>query len=275
MPHDILNTFISESLLEKFVEQASSLYGVRMMTYNVHQMLHLADSVRQLGPLWAHSAFVFESGNGRMVSSIHAANGAPLQILERLAVAQEVELLMQQVDFSQPVEAVCNAMLQPRHVQQISVDQGATMLGQAKHVSSLSASEADALRSVGLNEQFKVGEFFRFVLNGTVFTSEAYSREKRHQSSVIITGNSQLFMIRRILQIAGGTSTVCVLLCTEVVVLPSTAQFPCYVKECFVSRSGVLTAIQIQDICSVCVFFKLDDVAKSYLCNLPNRIERD
>ena len=38
--------------------------GERYYTANVHQLLHLADSVRYLGPLWAHSTFPFEDTNG-------------------------------------------------------------------------------------------------------------------------------------------------------------------------------------------------------------------
>jgi hypothetical protein len=31
---------------------------------NVHGLLHLPESVSDIGPLWAHSCFPFESGNG-------------------------------------------------------------------------------------------------------------------------------------------------------------------------------------------------------------------
>ncbi|KAG0417140.1 hypothetical protein HPB47_005858 [Ixodes persulcatus] len=53
----------AESLLKRFVDQVLRLYNTKMMTFNMHQLLHLAKSVRDLGPLWAHSAFVFETGN--------------------------------------------------------------------------------------------------------------------------------------------------------------------------------------------------------------------
>ena len=34
------------------------------MTLNVHQLVHLADSVRYLGPLYTHSCFPYEDKNG-------------------------------------------------------------------------------------------------------------------------------------------------------------------------------------------------------------------
>ncbi|XP_075553504.1 uncharacterized protein LOC142586137 [Dermacentor variabilis] len=72
----------AESLLRNFVSRCEALYGVTFMTYNVHALLHLGNCTRSLGPLWAHSAFVFEGGNGYIVRQISAAKGLPDQIIE-------------------------------------------------------------------------------------------------------------------------------------------------------------------------------------------------
>ncbi|XP_064462710.1 uncharacterized protein LOC135373439 [Ornithodoros turicata] len=55
----------ADELLKDFVGRCIALYGEAFMTFNVHALLHLAASAKFLGPLWAHSAFVFEGGNGR------------------------------------------------------------------------------------------------------------------------------------------------------------------------------------------------------------------
>lgn len=52
------------------------------MTFNVHQLLHLAKNVKQLGPLWSHLTFISESGSGTLLKLVSDANGVPLQILE-------------------------------------------------------------------------------------------------------------------------------------------------------------------------------------------------
>ena len=56
------------------------------MTYNVHSLLHLARSVYHSGPLWAHNAFSFESGNGGLLKVIHAAKGIHDQICRRISL---------------------------------------------------------------------------------------------------------------------------------------------------------------------------------------------
>lgn len=120
-----------------------------MMTFNVHQLLHLAKSVSMIGPLWAHSAFVFESGNGRVVSCITAAKGASQQVLERIAVTQEVELLLDQLHLPESVSTVCRDMLgYPRNRASKTV-QGASLLGRGKGVSRFSCEEQAALEAVG------------------------------------------------------------------------------------------------------------------------------
>lgn len=56
--------------LEKFANDFEVLYGKSNVTINIHLIRHLATCVRNLGPLWVHSAFVFESNNGVICKSI-------------------------------------------------------------------------------------------------------------------------------------------------------------------------------------------------------------
>lgn len=49
--------------LEKFVIDFEKLYSKNKMLYNVHLLKHLADTVKESGPLWAYSNFNFEDHN--------------------------------------------------------------------------------------------------------------------------------------------------------------------------------------------------------------------
>lgn len=53
----------AEYALKKYVAQVEGLFGLGEMTMNVHLLTHLPDAVRWWGPLWAFSAFAFESNN--------------------------------------------------------------------------------------------------------------------------------------------------------------------------------------------------------------------
>ncbi|KAG0415123.1 hypothetical protein HPB47_007705 [Ixodes persulcatus] len=87
-PHGIKR---AEELLRDFVGRCKGHHGVASLTFNVHQLLHLPNSVRQLAKLWAQSAFVFERGNGKLVALVSAAKGLPDQIVERVVMSQQLE----------------------------------------------------------------------------------------------------------------------------------------------------------------------------------------
>ncbi|XP_077547661.1 uncharacterized protein LOC144159876 [Haemaphysalis longicornis] len=74
----------SSKLLAQFVVRLQFLYEENHMTYNVHQLLHLAKSAHLFGPLWAHSCFSFESNMGRLLKLVTSSNGVALQIATRL-----------------------------------------------------------------------------------------------------------------------------------------------------------------------------------------------
>lgn len=55
---------IARDQLNEFVDSFETLYGQSNVTINTHLIRHLAESVINLGPLWAHCAYSFEANNG-------------------------------------------------------------------------------------------------------------------------------------------------------------------------------------------------------------------
>jgi len=49
--------------------------GERYMTVCLHSLMHLPDCVRNLGPLWSHSCFAFESANGELLKLFSGSTG--------------------------------------------------------------------------------------------------------------------------------------------------------------------------------------------------------
>lgn len=50
------------------------------MTINVHNLLHLPETVKNLGPLWAHSCFAFEAVNGELLKLFHGSQKVEKQV---------------------------------------------------------------------------------------------------------------------------------------------------------------------------------------------------
>ena len=70
----------------------SALYSAGKETINIHSLLHLADDVRNLGPLWTHSCFPFESYNGNLLKLFHGTQNVELQIVSS-AITQSLPSL--------------------------------------------------------------------------------------------------------------------------------------------------------------------------------------
>ncbi|XP_064476101.1 uncharacterized protein LOC135390007 [Ornithodoros turicata] len=274
---DLRLFYFLEGLLQEFVARHASINGNTKMTFNIHQLLHLTKCAEALGPLWAHSAFVFEGGNGVLLKYVTAAKGAPNQVLERVAMLQELDLILSCVTLSPRVGRICENMLGYKRIQSATQLDEASLLGRPKHVTNLTRVEKSALQQVCTACPQSGLEYYRIVVKDIVLHSQNYSKPCKSDSSVIVTKQNEFLQIRRILQVSDSGHPKCVLLCKNILVrdTPEVARFPSYLKECCVSPQETLRAIPISEVYSVCLFISFPREEKAYVCTLPNRIEKD
>ncbi|KAJ8673572.1 hypothetical protein QAD02_004834 [Eretmocerus hayati] len=76
-----------------FVTQTEFFYGPAMMTFNVHQLLHAAQSVLDWGPFWARSGYCFESNNGTLKEHIHSPKGVINQLCRYVSMKQSALIM--------------------------------------------------------------------------------------------------------------------------------------------------------------------------------------
>ena len=67
------------------------------MSYNIHQLLHLAESVANWGPLWCHSTFSFEAGNHNLLKAIKCSKGVTFQIIRFVEINHTATVLKERV----------------------------------------------------------------------------------------------------------------------------------------------------------------------------------
>lgn len=76
--------------LKSFVDEYEMLYGKKKMVYNIHLLLHLVDSARKYGPLWAYSLFPYENMNGFLKKCIKGPNEPLLQVNNKYIIMNKV-----------------------------------------------------------------------------------------------------------------------------------------------------------------------------------------
>ena len=93
--YDELNK--ADEYLREFVGLTQNKYGLRAITSILHQVLHIAASVRDFGPLFAHSTFPFESANFQMVKSIKCAKGVVSQVVRNINLQYVTQILKRHI----------------------------------------------------------------------------------------------------------------------------------------------------------------------------------
>lgn len=80
----------AEIMLDKFVKEHQVLFGKENMVMVIHLLQHLSESVRQLGPLWCHSAFPFERNNGCLLKKVNGTTDVLHQMSTKYALSKSL-----------------------------------------------------------------------------------------------------------------------------------------------------------------------------------------
>jgi hypothetical protein len=95
--HILLSSHIASSdllaadkMLTVFYEKVLDLYPQEICTMNVHSVMHLVETVKNLGPLWSYSCFGFESMNGHLKKHCHGTRNVLPQLARNFRFHQAV-----------------------------------------------------------------------------------------------------------------------------------------------------------------------------------------
>uniref|UniRef100_A0ABD2W9L0 THAP-type domain-containing protein n=1 Tax=Trichogramma kaykai TaxID=54128 RepID=A0ABD2W9L0_9HYME len=103
--------------LHTFVSEIESVYeDVRLMTFNVHQLLHVCTSVGNWGPVWSNSTFSFESANHYVLKSIKCAKNVSEQVMRYVKMCHNVSVLEKHICRTAENEVMryCNDILRSK-----------------------------------------------------------------------------------------------------------------------------------------------------------------
>lgn len=165
----------SQSLLDSFVEQYQVLYGLRHMSFNLHLIRHLPEIVRDFGPLWTTSCFMFENLNGILKSLVHGTQYAGLQVQNNFEIFSQLSTL---VDNLQPgrLRDFCMKMMSPNARLHISerIDHDTCIVGTMKssgNTVSFSRLKVKSCLYVCRSEREtkRNSSFVSYKLDGTVY----------------------------------------------------------------------------------------------------------
>ncbi|KAK3917853.1 AP-1 complex subunit mu-1 [Frankliniella fusca] len=183
----------------QFVVAIDELYGKSNVTFSIHLLTHLKQSVENFGQPWTHSAFIFESFNSEIKNSVKSSNGAAIQILTNMQLNEAIRRLKdslhefmneKQKNYLDSVTKVGN-----RLASSDIVVGPAHLLGKPKKC-VLSPEALTALQRsscVWRKNDFLI--YDRCVLSGEVFHSTGYLKASKQNNSMALLESGQYFEI--------------------------------------------------------------------------------
>lgn len=197
-----------------FVRDTEKLYGEMHISFNLHLLTHLADSVINWGPLWSHSAFLFEDFYQEILKYIRSSQGVSTQVVdsfrERYVMNNLMYLYPDQLTSKQKdyLSKTLNKKLRPSPTLHL---EGISMLGNAKITTKITRECFFAFQRININipNDTVIQQYFRAYINGEVIHSKQYSRVNRRCNYFIMTNNYEIFEIKSFIVLKNQNSLKC------------------------------------------------------------------
>lgn len=272
----------AEAMLFNFCADFECLYEKCFMTLNIHQLVHLADSVRALGPLYTHSCFSFEDKNGLLLKMIQGTQNIDSQIVTGVSFVQKIPELKQRflentVEGSK-LEKLLNAIEYPNLlIRGEMIERGVYILGGVK-LRDLLEDEytkfCDFLGYAPVNEKFRTFkriDFFNYIIYGL-----HYKRMTKRDNSTVMymDGNDVCFGRVRFFLLVTVHDKTTVLALTEKL---ESLHYSENLHVLKVQKTDEFHYIPIKTIKEGCMFLEVQsnhDIT-CYVCRFPNKLESD
>lgn len=275
----------ADACMLKFVTNFRQLYGHANMSYNVHQLSHLTQTVIDWGPLSGYSTYTFEGFNQVLLKLFHGTQAIPSQIANSFLLYQAMKRISNNSADSCSGDA-CHSFMDAQL-------NGYAPMKKSKRVGDkVNVLGASYFRKLSVEERYLLelhsddllyddgdGEFFtKAVVNGNLFHCLNYTRDSRKKNYIVGLRNGSIveLVVFAIIQ-----NTICIAFARGV----KSERYWLYAddNECghlcnhIKKVVGVETALEIVELTNIIdKYAVIDDRDKStFIAKLPNMVDRD
>ena len=252
------------------------------MSANIHLLLHLTQCVRELGPLWVHSCFYFESQNGILKSLVHGTQHVEKQIISSFSYQKNLpslanELIPEDSIYMEVFDQLHLCRHVPKH-NCTKIFDDVYLLGKPTNP-TLTQSEVNACIDYDISSCVI---YSRIKVNDILIHACYWNRGKKSNSAIAYYNKDHSKIEYDIVQ-----KIVYIFHCNEIFLLVtqlaahSTSlslgghRIP-HILTCNPPSDLDVVAVKVTDICSPCVFMSFTDVTdKTFISVLANVLERD
>lgn len=282
-----------EVMLNYYVCMFSVLYGEAHMGINIHSLVHLTDTVKDLGPLFVFSCFPYESLNGDLKVLFHGTQSIDKQIASAVSKLLKLPTLISKIDQSSPVGTFLSSLRGCAGTTGICV-------GDNKILGSMKQKTLDRLQMRALGTCADIIDnramtFLRFCRGPKVFSCLLYQRQFVRNSSVVVFSHHESLCYGQVQFYIKYPMCVCIsmpCICSKYYAIlkmfeetddvklledsgPTQATLY-HIKVCKrLSPNANLIVVPISNIIDVCVFMEFLDQDVVFISQAPNQLESD
>jgi len=189
----------SRKCIYKFVSRIPEMYGSEHVSYNVHILTHLPDAVLNWGPLWCHSAFVFEDIIGFLKSMYHGTQLIPKQIFKYFSAWNKLHNYTALLEHSHEsvVDMFCRLSASDKSSWHGTGNH--TFAGLRKSSTNISEFQLAALKDflqLDYSSSITYQSFDRFLIKDKVFSTDGYASNFRRNNSFVLLTNGCFAFIK-------------------------------------------------------------------------------
>ena len=280
----------ADRLLDSFCKSFSNLYHPRFHTLKVHQLLHLVDDVRDLGPLYTHSCFAFEDKNGFLLKLIHGTQFIDSQIISAVSITQKLPELREKC-----VPKGSEIDLLYKDLNRSSKSKYRTEI--LPNIYALSATYQVCLGIVELNalekylgfscpkEQFWAFNRLEIALSSSIVCGLAYKCLRKRNCAVVkyCVNNMWAFAMVKFFvkyEVAFAKELKFLAIAHPISVLNHNPKI--HITRVTFSSLEEIVVFNVEDICTNCLYISVKvapdgsrDHSVAYVCEFANKKERD
>ncbi|XP_074114120.1 uncharacterized protein LOC141537173 [Cotesia typhae] len=176
---------LCEINLLQFVRDCQLIYDVNSMTFNLHSLSHVVESVRQSGPLWSSSAFPFESMIFLIKRYITVVSGVSNQIVNSILKEKNIRCNIDYNTESVKCRNYCKDLFKPRKLKNCTrSDDHALLIGTEKSPDD----QLILLMHQYFDNTHSTKVYDRCIYNKMVLRSTAYTRPTKTNDTAISNG---------------------------------------------------------------------------------------
>ncbi|XP_048111205.1 uncharacterized protein LOC125302185 isoform X1 [Alosa alosa] len=262
----------AETLLLEFTYRFQMLYGESEMTFNVHLLSHLGKSVRLWGPLWAHSAFPFESANGSLLKLVSGTKAVAQQIANKYLAYSSIPSFALKYSIKDQVSEFCAKMNNfPTVKKAVRCDDCVLLDNGMVHI--LSPEEQILLAGYGLCPLNEVVVHKRMLRHGLIFTSKEYTLSRRRKECYVELTSGRCGEIEKIIYLPNDDVVLIFKPFYVVHAFPLLHPYGFVPHIKLVDHFEPSTLVPVEHLKGKRMCFSVSD--NQYMCSFPNTHERD